>query len=143
MSSRLFLPHPIELEGRKATIWGPTEKVRIAFPGLDPDDIPAPVVKTVTVKASVQHRRYPGGPLITRKGHTRKYESRSGIEQGTSPGRAFWVVVPAGPVPGSKPKTMQFTYLGSFMVIRKFARAEMPEGFRLKSSTGRSETIER
>ncbi len=143
MAPRLYLPHPIELEGRKAVIWGAPAKIQIAFPGLDPDDSPAPVVRSVMVKASKPYRRYPGGPLITRSGHVRKSDSSNGTKEGTTPGRAFWVVVPAGPIPGSKPRTYQFTYLGSFLVIKRFARAEMPEGFRLKSPTGRSETIER
>lgn len=143
MSSRLILPHPIELEGRKAVIWGAPARVQLAFPGLDPDDSPDPVVRSVTVKTSKPYRRYPGGPLITRAGHVRKFDSALGSKAGATPGRAFWVVVPAGPIPGSKPKTLQFTCLGSFLVIKKFARAEMPVGFRLKSPSGKSETIER
>ena len=118
-------------------LWGDPTKLEIFFPTATLDEFtdPAPVEASV---GATSVRRYPNDPSpFTRSAHTRTTFRGSPRANGALPGERFWceIMVSDG-FGGTKKKTYQFAYQGTFGAVRAGAEINNTIPFVIRNRSG-------
>jgi hypothetical protein len=135
-------PHEVTGAGQELIIWGDTAKLSEFFTGIaeapitqNPDriiDMPQMIVK-----------RYPSDTGFTRKAHKRRVAGDTGIKRGTTPGKPFYIEEKVLDVASEKIeiRTTQFTYVGTTLALRSWARTKIKIECVLRWQSGRFEQL--
>lgn len=135
-------PHAVDAGGESFTIWGDTDKLKEFFSGIEEAPNTAGPDRTVQMPQMVV-KRYPGDTGFIRRAHTRRVAADKGIKRGTTPGKVFLCeeAVLNGATGEMETRVTQFTYTGTTLQLRAYARSKAKLNFNLRWQSGRFEAI--
>jgi len=137
-----ILPHTVQVPGgQPLTIYAETDNINYFLNGdLEPDTVDGPVNAQVTVKSS-SRRQYPGdATTINVDGSEREFLKDPSRSSGPSlPGKSFILLERTTDEGGEK---RQFTYVGRFIDLHAFIRAEAAKDMYIYNHTGARYTID-
>jgi hypothetical protein len=135
-------PHAVDANGESFTIWGDTDKLSEFFAGIAEAPNTSGPDRTVQMPQMIV-KRYPSDPGFTRRAHTRRVTADNGIKRGTTPGKVFMCeeAVLNAATGNIETKVTQFTYTGTTLQLRAYARSKAKLNFTLRWQSGRFEAI--